>query len=152
MPWFPILLLAHITLAISLLLPSLLLPFVLRRAGEDGDAATPAAAIRLLLGLQGTGSVAIAIGLAATGIGLVLLLGPSLLTRPWLAVALAIYGMNLAVAAFVSRPNLRRLVGKQGRGAPEAWARGARRQRLIAYAMAGATGVIGFLMSTKPDL
>ena len=33
-----------------------------------------------------------------------------------------------------------------------AWQARARRQRYVAYAMAGAIGVIGFLMSTKPEL
>ncbi|TMB53551.1 MAG: hypothetical protein E6J50_00160 [Chloroflexi bacterium] len=74
--------------------------------------------------------------------------------KPWLLAALSIYAANLLVAGLVSRPNLRRLLGVRGRALPadgEAWRRGARRQRLLAYAMALATGVIGFLMSTKPE-
>jgi hypothetical protein len=108
--------------------------------------------MRVLLAMQGTGSVVIAIGLALTGIGLLLVLGTQLLSQPWLLVALTIYAVNLVVAAFVSRPNLRRLLWP-GAGADDvAWQRRARTQRYVAYGMAAATGVIGFLMSTKPAL
>ena len=69
-----------------------------------------------------------------------------------LIVALGIYAVNLLVAAFVSRPNLRRLVGIGRSGDDQAWRRRARQQRYVAYAMAAATGVIGFLMSTQPEL
>jgi hypothetical protein len=167
MPWFPILLVAHIALAISLLLPSLLLPFLLPRDSiresarndceETPDAMSPtrrpAPPARFLLGLQGTGSVIIGIGLAATGVGLLAVLGPDLLRKPWLLAALGIYAANLLVAGFVSRPNLRRLLGGRGKKpvVGEAWRRGARRQRMLAYAMALGTGIIGFLMSTKPE-
>ena len=102
--------------------------------------------------MQGTGSLVIAIGLALTGAGLLILLGTQLITQPWLIVALVIYAANLAVAGFVARPNLRRLVGIAAEGDAETWKRRARRQRLVAYAMAGATGLIGLLMSTKPEL
>ena len=150
MPWFPLLLAVHVTLAISLLLPSLLLPFLLRQAGPG--ITRPRGVTTVLLAMQGTGSLIIAIGLALSGTGLLILLGAQLLTRPWLIVALLIYAANLAVAAFVARPNLRRLVGIRAEGDTEAWKRRARRQRLVAYAMAGATGLIGLLMSTKPEL
>ena len=148
MSWFPILLVLHISLAVALLAPSLVLPFLLRRSGEAVLSDSPLA--RLLVAMQGTGSVLIAVGLAATGIGLLAVLGFGLLSQPWLLVALAIYAANLAVAAFVSRPNLRRLL-RIGRGGDEAgWRRRARQQRYVAYAMAAATGVIGLLMMTKP--
>ncbi|HVM24117.1 MAG TPA: DUF2269 family protein [Candidatus Limnocylindrales bacterium] len=148
MSWFPVLLAIHVTLAVSLLLPSVVLPFLLRRsAGEPGPVA------RLLMAMQGTGTVLISLGLAATGVAMLWILGPQLLTQPWLMVALALYALNLATAAFVSRPNLRRLVGLREAGADdETWRRRARRQRLVAYGMAGVIGVIGLLMSTKPDL
>jgi hypothetical protein len=81
----------------------------------------------------------------------VLSLGTSVLSQPWLLVALTVYAANLLTAAFISRPNLRRLMRLSDPG-PDAWRRRARRQRYIAYAMAAATGVIGFLMSTKPAL
>jgi len=153
MPWFPILLVAHVALAISLLLPSLVLPFLLRGSEPDGSRRRGRLA-SFLLNLQGTGSVVIGAGLAITGAGLLVVLGPDLLRKPWLLAALSIYAANLLVAGFVSRPNLRRLLRKGSSETPkddEAWRRGARRQRLLAYAMALATGIIGFLMSTKPE-
>ena len=101
MNWFPLLLVTHILLAISLLAPSLLLPFLLRRA--DAAGATRYGPItRGLLVMQGTGSVVIAIGLGLTGIGLLAVLGAELLSEPWLLVALTIYAINLLVAAFIA--------------------------------------------------
>ena len=147
MNWFPILLVTHIALAVALLLPSVLLPFVLRRG--DGHAGP---LTRLLMTAQGTGTIIIAGGLAVTGAAMLWILGPELLTQPWLLVALSLYALNLAVAALVSRPNLRRLVGLRGETSDETWARRARRQRRVAYGMAAVIGVIGFLMSTKPEL
>jgi hypothetical protein len=148
--WFPILLAVHIALAVALLAPSLLLPFLLRRsAGPPDTASVPT---RLLIAMQGTGSVMVAVGLAVTGAGLLAILGTELLTQPWLLLALGIYAANLLVAAFISRPNLRRLVGIGRAGDDEAWRRRARQQRYVAYGMAAATGVIGLLMSTKPNL
>jgi hypothetical protein len=149
--WFPILLVVHIGLAIALLAPSLLLPFLLRRA-DAGDGPPGNPLIRALLTMQGSGSVVIGLGLAITGTGLLVILGAELLTRPWLIVALVLYAANLLVAAFVSRPNLRRLLRIGGERDDEAWRRRARRQRYVAYAMAATTGVIGLLMSTKPQL
>jgi hypothetical protein len=145
--WFPVLLIAHVALAVSLLAPSLLLPFLLR----DDAAGASGPLTRALMAMQGTGSVVIAIALAATGIGLVLSIGASVVTQPWLLVALGVYAANLLTAAFISRPNLRRLV-RISDGSPETWRRRARRQRYVAYGMAAATGLIGFLMSTKPAL
>src|SRR3990170_6912599 len=106
MSWFPILLVTHIALAVALLLPSVLLPFVLSRT--DGQ---PGTATRALLAMQGTGTLVIAAGLALTGSAMLLILGPELLTQPWLMVALALYAINLVVAAVIARPNLRRLIG-----------------------------------------
>jgi hypothetical protein len=93
-------------------------------------------------------------GVGLTGAALLLTLGLELLSQPWLLVALVLYAANLLLAAFVARPNLRRLlrIGGPGDGGDEAWRRRARQQRFVAYAMAAAIGVIGFLMSTKPDL
>ena len=147
MAWFPILLGTHIVLAVSLLLPSVILPFALRR--DDGE---PGPATRALMAMQGTGTLIIGAGLALTGGAMLWILGPELLTQPWLLVALGLYAANLVVAAVISRPNLRRLVGLRGDGDDEAWRRRARQQRYVAYGMAGLIGVIGFLMSTKPDL
>jgi hypothetical protein len=147
--WFPILLVVHISLAVGLLAPSLVLPFLLRRAT---DRAHSTAVARVLITLQGTGSVVVALGLALSGAALLAVLGTELLGRPWLIVALALYAANLLIAAFVSRPNLRRLLRLGGDGDQAAWRRRARQQRYVAYAMAAATGVIGLLMSTKPEL
>jgi hypothetical protein len=74
------------------------------------------------------------------------------LEQPWLLVALAIYLANLAIAFFIQRPNLRRLIGIRAAPDDRTWAARARRQRYVSYLMAGLVGVIGFLMSTKPTL
>jgi hypothetical protein len=146
MNWFPILLVTHIALAVALLLPSVLLPFLLRRGADLRS--NPIA--RALAAMQGTGTLVIAGGLAITGAAMLAILGPELLTQPWLLVALTIYAINLVVAALISRPNLRRLM-RMG-GDDDRWQRRARQQRYVAYGMAAATGLIGFLMSTKPQL
>ncbi|CAN5118138.1 hypothetical protein BH23CHL9_BH23CHL9_01490 [soil metagenome] len=150
MSWFPILLVIHITLAVGLLLPSVLLPFVLRRSKGGGP---PGPATRALMAMQGTGTIVIAAGLAITGAAMLWILGPELLTQPWLLVALILYAINLGVAAFISRPNLRRMIGlRDSTTDDDTWRRRARQQRLVAYGMAGVIGVIGLLMSTKPNL
>ena len=148
MNWFPVLLVAHVALAVSLLAPSLVLPFVLRGGASAGQ---PGAATRILMTMQGSGGVVIAIGLGLTGVGLVISLGTEILAKPWLLVALAVYAGNLLLAAFVSRPNLRRLM-RLSNADPVGWRQQARRVRYVAYAMGAATGLIGFLMSTKPAL
>jgi hypothetical protein len=102
--------------------------------------------------MQAHGTVVIGLGLAATGIALVTVLGGQLLGQPWLLVALAIYATNLALAFFVQRPNLRRLVGIRAAADDRVWLDRAKRQRYVSYAMAGLVGTIGFLMSTKPQL
>ena len=148
MSWFPVLLVLHIALAVALLMPSVVLPFVLRRT--DGD---PGPATGALMAMQGTGTLVIGAGLALTGATMLWILGPELLTQPWLIVALTLYAINLIVAAVIARPNLRRLVGLSRSGTDDdTWRRRARQQRYVAYGMAGVIGVIGFLMSTKPDL
>lgn len=158
MSTFSILLTIHVALALALFLPSLLLPFVLRSRRSGGRASRPidsgehGALVRFLLVLQSHGTVAIGAGLAATGLGMVALLGPTILAQPWLALALTVYAANLALAYFVQRPNLRRLLGIRGPADDPVWRARARRQRYISYLMAGLTGTIAFLMSTKPAL
>jgi hypothetical protein len=148
MNWFPILLVTHITLAVGLLLPNVVLPFLLRRSSGS-----PGPVTRLLMAMQGTGTLVIGAGLAITGAAMLWILGPELLTQPWLMVALTLYATNLLIAGFISRPNLRRLIGlRQSNADDAAWRRRARQQRLVAYGMAGVIGVIGLLMSTKPEL
>ena len=146
--FFPLLLATHITLAVSLFLPSILLPFALRtrRATVESEHGV----VRGLLWAQSHGTVVIGAGLALTGLGLVAVLGPALLAQPWLLVALAIYFLNLAIAFFIQRPNLRRLIGIKAAPDDRTWLERARRQRYVSYLMAGLVGVIGFLMSTKP--
>ena len=90
---FPLLLATHITLAISLFLPSILLPFALRtrRATVDSDNRV----VHVLLWGQSHGTSLIGLGLALTGLGLVAVLGSTMLQQPWLMVALTIYFANL---------------------------------------------------------
>ena len=146
----PILLVTHITLAIALFLPSILLPFALRtrRATVDSESGV----VRSLLWAQSHGTVLIGAGLAITGLGLVAALGPTLLQQPWLLLALLIYALSLGLAFFIQRPNLRRLIGVKAAADDTVWRERAKRQRYISYLMAGLVGVIGFLMSTKPSL
>ena len=145
---FPVLLIAHITLAVSLFLPSILLPFALRtrRATVESEHGV----VRGLLWAQSHGTIVIGAGLALTGLGLVAVLGPSLLAQPWLLAALVMYVANLVIAFFIQRPNLRRLIGFKAAPDDRTWLERAKRQRYISYLMAGLVGIIGFLMSTKP--
>lgn len=148
--WFPLLLVTHIVLAVSLFLPSILLPFALRARRAAAD--SPNRTVRTLLWLQSNGTLLIGAGLAITGLGLLAVLGTSLLGQPWLLLALAIYAANLVLAFFVQRPNLRRMIGIRAAADDRVWLARARRQRYISYAMAALVGTIGFLMSTKPRL
>jgi Predicted integral membrane protein (DUF2269) len=148
--YFPILLGAHIILAVSLILPSILLPFALRtrRATVESENGV----VQGLLFAQSHGTLAIGLGLALTGLGLVAALGSTMLEQPWLLLALTIYFINLAIAFFVQRPNLRRLVGIRAADDDKTWLERAKRQRYVSYLMAGLVGTIGFLMSSKPVL
>jgi hypothetical protein len=147
---FPLILVVHVALAISLFLPSVLLPFALRvrRATVESESRL----VRGLLAMQSGGTVVIGLGLALTGAGLVAVLGTRLLSQPWLLVALSIYALNLVIAFFVQRPNLRPLLGIRAGMDDRVWAARARRQRYVSYLMAGLVGTIGFLMSAKPVL
>jgi hypothetical protein len=145
---FPIVLVVHIALAISLFLPSILLPFALRTRRATVDSASPV--VRALLWGQSNGTVVIGAGLALSGLALISILGPSMLEQPWLLVALLIYFANLAIAFFIQRPNLRHLIGIRAAADDRIWKDRAKRQRYVSYLMAGLVGTIGFLMSTKP--
>jgi len=107
--------------------------------------------MRTLLWLQSHGTVVIGLGLALTGLAMVAVLGPTLLAQPWLLIALTIYFVNLGIAFFIQRPNLRRLVGISAARDDTVWKERAKRQRYVSYLMAGLVGTIGFLMSAKPD-
>jgi hypothetical protein len=148
--WFPVLLATHIALAISLFVPSILLPFALRTRRAAADSSN--GFVRFLLWLQAHGTVVLGIGLALTGVALLTVLGTQLLGQPWLLVALTIYAANLVLAFFVQRPNLRRLVGIKASADDRVWLERAKRQRYVSYTMAALVGTIGFLMSTKPQL
>jgi hypothetical protein len=154
---FPLVLVAHIALALSLFLPSLLLPFAFRArrgaaiAGTQMTAGTPGRFVGVLLALQARGSIWIGLGLAITGVLLVSSLGLRVLEQPWLLVALVIYAVNLGLAYFIQVPRLRSLIGLRS-GSDPRWPDLARRQRYVSYVMAGLVGTIGFLMSTKPAL
>lgn len=154
---FPFILATHITLAIALFVPSLLLPFTLRnRLVSPGyQAADPGRLVRSLLWIQAHGTIVIGAGLALTGAAMIVVLGPRMLEQPWLLVSLATYGVTAVVAFAVQRPTLRRLVRRdriESDQDREAWRAKARRQRYVAYGITTAVGLIAFLMSTKPTL
>lgn len=167
MPLIPILLVTHVMLAVGLLLPSVLLPFGLRAAGASSSAGASRAAdrrlVRALVAVQEGGTTVLGAGVAITGVALAVLLGAQLFAQPWLRIAVALYGANLAIAFFIQRPGLRRLIGLRGRppgggdGGDAAtdetrWRTLARRQRYVSYLMAALIGLIGFLMMSKPEL
>ena len=148
--YFPILLATHILLAVSLVLPSILLPFALRTRRATVDSAS--LIVRALLWGQSHGTLVIGAGLALTGLGLIATLGPAMLQQPWLLLALTVYFINLGIAFFIQRPNLRRLVGIRAAVDDATWLARAKRQRYVSYLMTGLVGTIGFLMSSKPVL
>ncbi len=151
--FLPIIIVVHVVLAISLFLPSILLPFGLRLRGGQWQQ-QPGRISKGLFWLQSNGTLVIGIGLAMTGTLMLVILGPQLLTQPWLFIALLIYAADLLLAFFVQRPGLRRLL-RMGRIDTDAerdrWRGWARRQRYVSYVMAGLVGLIAFLMSTKPS-
>lgn len=148
--YFPFLLVAHIILAVSLVLPSILLPFALRTQRATIESQSPV--VHWLLWAQTHGTIAIGLGLALTGIGLIAALGSQMLQQPWLLLALTIYFVNLGIAFFIQRPSLRRLIGIKAAADDKTWLERAKRQRYVSYLMAGLVGTIGFLMSSKPVL
>jgi hypothetical protein len=146
--FLPLILVVHISLAIALLAPSLLLPFATRTT-------EPGRISRGLLWLQANGTLVIGAGLALTGVLLVLALGTQLITQPWLLLALILYAANLLLAFFVQRPGVARLLtmrSENSDAARKTLKRWAIRQRYISYVMAGLVGMVGFLMMTKPQL
>ncbi len=153
---FPLLLTTHVILAISLFVPAFALPFTMRTRGTDGEPVVGAQSGRVVRGLvwlEAHGTVIIGAGVAITGIGMLLILGAAFLQQPWLLLALSIYATILLVSFFVQRPGVRRLLGLREAATEEEkerWRVRARRQRYISYVMAGAIGVIGWLMMSKP--
>lgn len=154
---FPLVLGTHISLAVALFVPSLLLPFTLRiRAVNAGNRGSePGRLVGWMRWMQGHGSLVIGVGLAITGVAMVAVLGMRVVEQPWLLASLAIYAGAAVVAFAYQRPALRSLLGRDDirtDGDRDAWRDGARRQRYLAYGIASAVGLIGFLMSTKPAL
>ena len=154
--WFPLLLSAHIILAVSLFIPAFLLPFTMRTRGVDGEpivGGRKGRIVRGLMWLETHGTVIIGVGVALTGVGMLLVLGSAFLEQPWLILGLSIYAVILLVAFFVQRPGVRRLLGLKEAATEEEkerWRARARRQRYISYGMAAAIGLIGWLMMSKP--
>lgn len=145
----------HVTLALGLFVPSLLLPFALRPrlwGSRDSLPESRGRFVRGLLWVQARGTAWLGLGLALTGVALIAVLGLSLLGQPWLLVALGIYALDLGLAFFVQRPGFQRLARLRRGSDDGALVMGARRQRYLSYLMAGLIGTIGFLMSTKPKL
>ncbi len=154
---FPAILVTHITLAICLLVPALLLPFTLRTRSVAPNATPdqPGRVVRGLSAVQTHGTVVIGVGLALTGIAMIVVLGPRMLEQPWLLVSLATYAVAALVAFVIQRPALRQLQSRDGIQTDAdrvAWRDRARRQRYLAYGLTSAVGLIAFLMSTKPQL
>jgi len=154
---FPLILGVHISLAIALFVPSLLLPFTLRsRSVQPGQEPVPPGRLtRLMLWMQAHGTVVIGAGLALTGVAMVAVLGTRILEQPWLLVSLATYAIAALIAFAFQRPSLRRLLRRddvRSDADRAAWREGAKRQRYVAYFLTTAVGLIAFLMSSKPAL
>ena len=69
---FRYILVVHVTLAISLFVPAIVLPFTLRARRATTDSNSPV--IRFLLWMQGHGTIVIGLGLALTGLAMVAIL------------------------------------------------------------------------------
>ena len=129
----------------------------MRTRGRDGEPVVGAASgrlVRLLVWLEAHGTLVIGGGVAITGIALLITLGGAFIDQPWLLIALGLYATILIVAFFIQRPGIRRLLGLKVAATEEEkerWRARARRQRYISYLMAGAIGVIGWLMMSKPS-
>jgi uncharacterized membrane protein len=163
LPW---LLYLHILGAIIAFGPGFALSIIGAAAGREpqhGNFALRAGSLvarRLILPL--------AILQGITGLGLVLLEGTELLTRPWLLVAIVLYAIALYIAIGLNLPNLRRLIemttppaggppaggppagGPPAGGPPPELLQRFARARQYGMAMSGLVVVIVFLMVVKP--
>jgi cytochrome b561 len=109
--------------------------------------------VRGLLWLERNGITVIGIGVLVTGLMLLGILGSAFANQPWLLAGIAIYAGVLVVSFFIQRPGLRKLLRISRDASPEEqqrWRDRARRQRYVSYGMAGAVGIIGWLMMAKP--
>lgn len=154
--WFPYILIAHITFALSLFLPNFLLPFTMRSRTRDGGGPgqnPPGPFVRGLMWLERNGTLFIGIGVLVTGLMMLTILGSAFANQPWLLAGIAIYAGVLVVSFFIQRPGLRRLLRISKDASPEEqakWKHRAMVQRYVSYGMAAAVGVIGWLMMAKP--
>jgi hypothetical protein len=156
-PLFPLILVTHVALAVSLFVPSLLLHFTLRNRSVVAGAGVPDPVrfVRGLLWLRAHGTVVIGSGLAGTGLVMLGVLGSRMLEQPRLLVSLATYAVIVLVAFAFQRPALRRLQASEvitDDADRDAWRATARRQRYLAYGITSDVGLIAFLMSTRPVL
>lgn len=145
-----VLLVIHVSMALGLVLPSLLLPFALR--ARRPASAPPARIMQGLTVIQARGSLMFGLGVGLSGMALLAALGSELLGEPWLVAALVLYTLTLAVAFFVQRPKLRRILGSRAAGDDRDRKDRARGLRYVSYLMALLVGLIAFLMSAKPRL
>ena len=155
--WLPSLIVTHVTLALALFLPAFLLPFTMRTRTRDGEPVPGAGGrfVRLLLWIERNAMLVIGVGVAITGVLMLTVLGAGFAQQVWLQIALAIYAMVLLISFFIQRPELRRMLGIRTDASPEEqakWRTRARRQRYMSYGMAGAIGLIGWLMMAKPGV
>jgi hypothetical protein len=151
-PIFSIVLATHIGLALALVMPTLVLPFALRAQRRAAPGAGPGRLVRGLLWLETHGTSVLGVGVAATGILLIVLIGPVIVGQPWLVAALGIYTVILVIAFFVQRPALATVFGSPARPEDPSWRERARRLRYMSYCLAAMVGVIAFLMTQKPAL
>ena len=149
---FPVVLVTHIGLALVLIMPSLLLPFALRAQRRAAPNAEPGRIVRGLLWLETHGTGIIGVGVAATGILLIVFIGPAIVGQPWLIAALGIYTVTLVVAFFVQRPAVATVFGAPARPHDPTWRERAKRLRYMSYCLAAMVGAIAFLMTQKPTL
>lgn len=159
MSWLPWLLFLHILGAVIAFGPGFAFAFFGAAAGREPQHAnftlrtTDVIARRMI--------VPLAILQGVTGLGLVLLEGTELLTRPWLLTAIVLYAAALYIAIGLNLPNLRRLIelstpppgappGPPPGGPPPELVARAGRSRRYGMAMSGLVVIIVFLMVVKP--
>ena len=159
MSWLPWLLFLHILGAVIAFGPGFAFAFFGAASGREPQHAnftlrtTDLIARRLI--------VPLAILQGVTGLGLVLVEGAELLTRPWLLTAIVLYAAALYIAIGLNLPNLRRLIelstppagappGPPAGGPPPELVARAARSRQYGMAMSGLVVAIVFLMVVKP--
>ena len=117
--YFPILLGAHIILAVSLVLPSILLPFALRARRATVESGSRV--VQGLLWAQIARHVAIGVGLALTGSAWSRRSGRRCSSSRGCCWPSRSTSSTSAIAFFIQRPNLRRLVGIRAAADDRTW-------------------------------